>query len=375
MNKTVFFIILFLSSYSFSVQSTEPQEVRFNSYRFGDDGAKIQITTNLDLGNPEDNPEKRSVITVTEQQKHFVFMPGRADHSLKLQHFMKRIVQEGHTAWCIDPYGQGGSDGGVPCELFDSNSKTPCCKRKGHGTWYNYTQVYLNGLKEIHTRMQVGTERGNKVSPAKLILVAHSMSACVDMWARQSDEDTKNSLLRYVNEIHYVAPMVSHTLFLKENLGEFGEELVRNILYVGAWVSDLFGNGEGDFIGGGGSLNPHELTDKAVSDKVHDSKCSAFIKVCQQKPEYEIGRITNQWFCEADKACREIKEINPAHFGICSITVHVPENDVVVYPEWVRWFFDTYLPEKAKFFYYADEPHNLFWGSDQGVNKLLTNIL
>lgn len=79
------------------------------------------------------------------------------------------------------------------------------------------------------------------------------------------------------------------------------------------------------------------------------------------------------WFQEACRACQRIEEITPQHFQDTSLYIHVPGDDKVVYPHWVVDFFQE--KELAdNLVQYPNEPHNLFWGSDNGIGNLINAL-
>lgn len=157
-----------------------------------------------------------------------MFVPGRADHVGKFIPFFEQFLQHKRDAkiWCIDPYGQGKSSGGVPCEHYDVASDTPCCYRRGYGTWEDYICTYINSISGIYNCLK------NQDTP-KLIVITHSMAANVDMCARLQPNYSE-ALDQYIDTMHYVSPMVKFTLFMKEKLGERGEDAVR---YAFDWVT------------------------------------------------------------------------------------------------------------------------------------------
>jgi alpha-beta hydrolase superfamily lysophospholipase len=331
----------------------------------------IRITTNVKL-----DVEENKVLKVLPYKKlepgktHYIIFPGRGDHAEKYSPFMQQFIAQKKDAyvWCIDPYGQGGSEGSVACEGYDATSSTPCCMRRGHATWEDYANAYVSVISAIHECL-----KGSDTSDPKLILIAHSMAATVDMWARLDDKYDR-ILKKSIHTVHYVSPMVNFTLFLKDKLGEIGEGVVRSVLSYAAWGLCQIGYDKNYFFMTDGPINPYKLEAADVTDKINPSKADAFIKVCQENPQHEIGSTSNRWFVEAYQACHSIWNLTPRHFEGIKLHVHVPGDDQVVYPHWVENFFAKKFPKNHQLHRYANEPHNLFWGSNAGITELIKNL-
>lgn len=331
----------------------------------GENEGLVRITTNVRL-----NAKEGAIVSTLpspiqytlNDDIHYVFIPGRADHAEKFLPFFEKFLEYKKDAkiWCIDPYGQGGSSGSVRCEAYDESSPQPCCRRKGHGTWDDYMRTYVKSISAINSCL----------NSTQLTVIAHSMSANIDMCARLHPE-YKGYLEQRIGTLHYVAPMVNYTLFLKDKVGESVEYFAR---YALAWVAYLSSYRDSYFFTTEGPINAFNLQNKDVETKIHSEKAEDFIAICKQNATYEIGSPTNQWFYEAHTACNKtIWEITPNHFNRIKLHVHVPGDDKVVYPHWVTHFFQS-KDLKHELHEYPNEPHNLFWGSDESIISFIKNI-